>query len=65
MVGFKSTVCGRRITKQDKIFGKYKNYCISFINATLNISHREVGDENQGNEEEFEELTEKENLENK
>ena len=59
MVGCKSTVYGRRITIQDKIFGKDKNYFISFINDTLNISYREEGDENQGNEEEFEELTEK------
>ena len=50
MVGCKSTVYGRRITIQDKIFGKDKNYFISFINDTLNISYREEGDENQGNE---------------
>ena len=64
VVGCKSTVCGRRSTIRDKIFGKYKNYFISFINGILNIKHTEEGDENRENEQEFEGLTEKEKLEN-
>ena len=64
VVGCKSTFCGRRSTIKDKIFVRYKNYFVSFINGILNISHREEGDENRGNEREFEGLTEEEKQKN-
>lgn len=64
VVGCTSTRCGKRSTIKDKIYGRYKNFIVSFIGGILNISHKEEGDENKGNEEEFYGLTEKEKLEN-
>ena len=64
VVGCKSTKCGRRSTIKDKIFGRYKNFFVSFINGILKVSHRVEGDENRGEEREFEGLTEEEKKKN-
>lgn len=64
VIGCTSTLCGKRSTIKDKIFGRYKNFIVSFIDGILNIAHKEEGDESRGNEEEFFGLTEKEKLEN-
>lgn len=63
--GCPNTKCGKRSTIKDKIFGTYKNYIVSFFNGKLNISHREEGNNEIGNENTIEGLTPKEKEKNK
>ena len=48
--GGKSTKCGYRSISKDKIYGKYINYLVKFINGKINITIEEKGDENLGKE---------------
>lgn len=63
--GCPNTKCGKRSTIKDKIFGTYKNYIVSFFNGKLNISHKEEGNNEIGNENTIEGLTPEEQEKNK
>ena len=62
--GCPNTQCGKRSFLKDKIFGRYKNYLVSFFNGVINISHREEGDNQLGNENTIFGLTEEEKQKN-
>lgn len=38
---------------KDKIFGRYKNFLVKFINGKISISREEKGDEDRGSETSF------------
>ena len=63
--GCPNTQCGKRSTIKDKIFGRYKNYIVSFFNGILKISHREEGNNEIGNESTILGLTQEEQEKNK
>lgn len=64
LYGCPNTQCGKRSTIKDKIFGRYKNFLVKFVNGVISIVHEEKGDENRGTETSFYGLSENEKLEN-
>ena len=64
LLGNGTTQCGKRSTIKDKIFGRYKNFLVKFINGIISIEREEKGDENRGSETSFFGLSENEKMEN-
>ena len=65
LYGCPNTQCGKRSTIKDKIFGRYKNFLVKFINGIISISSEEKGDEDRGSETNFFGLNEEEKNKNK
>lgn len=53
LYGCPNTQCGKRSTIKDKIFGRYKNFLVKFINGIITITKEEKGDEDRGGEKSF------------
>ena len=53
LYGSQITKCGKRSTIKDKIFGRYKNFLVKFINGIITITKEEKGDEDRGGEKSF------------
>ena len=64
LYGCPNTQCGKRSTIKDKIFGRYKNFMVKFINGIISIVKEEKGDENRGTETSFFGLNDEEKLKN-
>ena len=60
IVGCDSIVCGKRSTIKDKIFGRFKNFIVSFTNKKIKINTIEENNNQKEKENEFTGLTEKE-----
>jgi GTPase SAR1 family protein len=64
LYGCPNTQCGKRSTIKDKIFGRYKNFLVKFINGIITIDREEKGDENRGSEATYLGLNEEEKIKN-
>jgi GTPase Era involved in 16S rRNA processing len=64
LYGCPNTQCGKRSTIKDKIYGRYKNFLVKFINGVITIHKEEKGDENRGSEATYLGLNEEEKKKN-